>query len=122
MRMRRLVDRHVVDIGFQIGAVIKIVASHQKLIRLALAAMQRHDQARHRLKQLARAICRRQLQFLLIDDAFARGRGRAEQLPSLRCDNYILDRVRPGTGGHIVPGTGNFPIRAGDLRVCIYKS
>ena len=58
MRVGRLVDRHVVDVSRQIGAVIQIVAAHQVLVGLALAAVQVTIQTGHGFQQLAHPVFR----------------------------------------------------------------
>jgi len=105
VRMRRLVDRHAVDRGGEVGAVVQIVSAHDELVGLALAAVERDDQAGYGLEELSRTICRRELQFLVVDDAFAGGRSRADEFPALCGDGHDLDgaciggeRLRTGGG------------------------
>jgi hypothetical protein len=79
VRVRGLVDRHAVNEGREVGAVVEVVAAQQILIRLAFAAMQGDDQPRDGFEHLAGTILRHLLQLLVGDHAFARGRGRTEQ-------------------------------------------
>lgn len=54
MSMGTHVDRHVVDIDRQIGAVIQVVATQEILIGFALAAVLRDDQAGNGLQNFTR--------------------------------------------------------------------
>ena len=56
VRVGGLIDRHIIDTGFKIRAVIQVIASQQELIGFALATVQRHDQAGNGFEQLARPI------------------------------------------------------------------
>ena len=91
--MGRLVDRHAVDIGLEVGAVIEVVPAHQILAGFSLAAVRSHDESRHRLEQLPRPVLRQQLQFLVINHPFARSGGRSEEPETLGRDRYLLQRA-----------------------------
>src|SRR5580658_2660109 len=54
--MGRLIDRHAIDEHGKIGAVVEVVASHQKLVSLPLPAVQGDDETGHRLQQLPRTV------------------------------------------------------------------
>lgn len=95
--MSRLIDRHAVHIGFEVGAVIEVVAAHQVLIGLALTAVQGHDQSGDRLEHLTGTVLRQELQLLVIDHAFARGCSRPEELEPPGRDGDLLQRPRLGT-------------------------
>ena len=58
MRVARLIDRIPVDEGRQIRAVIQVVAPHQILAGLALAAVHGDYQTGNGLDQLAGAVGR----------------------------------------------------------------
>ncbi len=45
VRVGGLIDRHIIDIGFKIRAVIQVIASQQVLVGFAFATVQCHDQA-----------------------------------------------------------------------------
>ena len=47
VRMGWLVDRHLVDAGRQVGAMVQVIAAQQILVRLTFAAVQGHDQPGH---------------------------------------------------------------------------
>ena len=104
MGMGGLVDRHAVDVGFQIRAVIEIVAAQEVLIRLALAAVQGHDQPRHRFQQLTGAVLRSELQLLIIDHPFARGGGGAQQLQATGRDRDFPQCRRTRAGSRRIGG------------------
>ena len=73
--------------------MIQVVAAHQILVRLALAAVQGDDQARYGFEQLARPVQGRQLQFLVRHQPFAGGRSRAEQPQALGGDGDGFERI-----------------------------
>ena len=54
VRVRRHVDRHAVDEGREVGAVVEVEAAQVVLVRLAVAAVLRHDHAGHELEHLGR--------------------------------------------------------------------
>ena len=54
VRVRRHVHRHAGDRGGEVGAVIEIEAAQEVLVRLALAAVLRDDDAGHGLQHFAR--------------------------------------------------------------------
>lgn len=94
MGMRGLVDRHAIDVGSQISAMIEVVAAQQILIGLALTAMRGHDQSGHGLEQLPRTVLRCQLQFLIVDHPFTGRRCRPQQFQPLRSHRDLLYRRR----------------------------
>jgi hypothetical protein len=94
--MRRLIDGHAIHERREIGAMIEVVPAHQVLVGLPFAAVQRHDESRHRLHQLTWSIGRGQLKLLIRHDAFARGIGGAEQTEALGSHR---DLVHLGAGG-----------------------
>ena len=63
VRVGAHVDRHVVDGDRQVGAVVEIVAAQEILVGFALAAVLRHDQARHGFEHFARARDRPRVEF-----------------------------------------------------------
>ncbi len=92
--MRRLVDRHAVHVGLEIGAVIEVIAPQQVLVGLAFPAVQRNDQTGYGFEQLSGPIGRGELQFLIADDAFARRRGGSEELETPGRHHDLLKRGR----------------------------
>jgi hypothetical protein len=72
VRVARQVDRHVIDLGCQIGAVIEIEGAKKVLIGFAFAGVLRHDQSRHVLEHRRRPQQRLARELLLADIA---GRG-----------------------------------------------
>jgi len=67
--MRRHVDRHAVDEGREVRAVIEIEATQEVLVGLAVAAVLRDDHPRHELEDLTGAKGRTALQQLGADHA-----------------------------------------------------
>ena len=55
MRMRELIDRYTVDQCQEIGTVIKIETTQEKLVGFALATMLGRNEARHRFQHFPRA-------------------------------------------------------------------
>ena len=80
MRVCRLVDRHAIDKGTQIGAMVQIIAAQQELIGFAFATVARDLQPGHRFEQLSHSECRVQGKFVINNDAFA-GTARHPQEP-----------------------------------------
>ena len=78
MRVATLVDRHVVDRGAQVGAVVEIEAAQVELVGLAFAAVLADDQPRRRFQQFARAVHGARGQLLLVDRAGVGGIGDAK--------------------------------------------
>ena len=69
MGVAALVDQHAINRGAQIGAVVQVEAAQVKLVRLALATVLAHHQARHRLQHFTRAVHGTRFKLLLGDDA-----------------------------------------------------
>jgi hypothetical protein len=86
----RLVDGHSVDIGFEISAVIQVVAAHQVLVSLALAAMRGDRQAGNGFEKLAGTIRGGELNFLVVDHALAGADRGAEQVLAWGCGDIDL--------------------------------
>ena len=80
VRMGRFIDRHVVDEGREIGAVVEVEAADEILVRFAFAGMNGHHQARHRLQHLPDAIGGPQVDLLLGDRSLAGGCRGSEQI------------------------------------------
>ena len=90
MRMGGLIDRHAVDVGLEIRPVIQVVSPHQVLVRFSLAAMQCHDEPRHRFQQLTRPIGRQHLKLLVGHHTLARGLRRSQEFEALgRHRNFL---------------------------------
>ncbi len=89
MRVGRFINRHVIDEGRQIRAVVQVVPAQQVLVCLTFAAMQGDNQSGHSLQQLPGAVGRCQLQFLVCHDAFACRCGGAEQAEPLCRDSDL---------------------------------
>ena len=76
----RHVDRHAVDRGGEVGAVIEVDAAQVVLVRFALAAVLGDDQAGDAFQQLARSQKRPVLELLRRNGAFGRGVGGTDQV------------------------------------------
>ena len=95
VRVSRFVDGHVIDESREVRAVIQVEPANEKLVRLALAGMHCHDQARHGLQNLSDTVDRSEIQLLLRNRSLA-GRGSfAEEIdPGLHHIN--IDRLIVG--------------------------
>ena len=72
--MRRHVDRHVVDLGRKIGAVVEIEGAEKVLVRLALTGVLRNDESRDVLEYRRRPQ-QRLVRNLFLADIAGRGGG-----------------------------------------------
>ena len=79
VRVRGHVDRHAVERGGEVGAVVEVEAAQVKLVRFPATGMLRDDDAGDGLDDLADALKRTPRELLRADHAFIRGSGRADQ-------------------------------------------
>ena len=93
MPVARKVDRHAVDRGGEIGAVIEIETAQEELVGLPIPAVLRDDQAGHGLEDLARAIERTLLELRGADRPLRGGLGDAHEAVVAAVHD---DRVEPG--------------------------
>jgi hypothetical protein len=100
VRVAALVDRHVVDEGSEVGAVVEVEAAQVELVGLAFAAVLAGDQAGRRFQQFAGAVDGAHLQLFLADAAHVGRIGDAELAGARAFDQHALnDRVvGKGTG------------------------
>ncbi len=80
MSVGRPVDRHAIDEAGEVRAVVEVEATHQVLVGLALARMDRDHQARHGLVELPNAVDRPQDNFLTGYRPLAGGHCLAQQV------------------------------------------
>ena len=97
--MAALVDRHVVDRGAQVGAVIEVETAQIELVSLAFAAMLADDQAGRRLKQFAGPVNGAHLQLLLADAAGVGGIGDTEFAGARTGHQHALQHFVVGLAG-----------------------
>ena len=96
MGVGRAVDRHVVNEIGDIGAVVEVEAARQKLVGLALAAVDGDDQTRHRFQQFADAIGGTQVDFFAGNCTHAGSCCNAEQILARRGYNDLAGWVTCG--------------------------
>ena len=109
VRVRAHVDRHAIDKGRQIGAVIEIDAAQEVLIGFPLSAVDRDHETGHGFQQLGRPKRGELQQFLAQDDSFAGRRGDADQLGTTRRDDDDFGRFVGhgfGDGSCVLGGCG----------------
>ena len=107
MRVAALVDRHVVDGGAQVGAVIEVETAQEKLVGLALATVLGGDQPGRRFEQLARAVHGAHLQLLLIDAAGIGRIGNAQLAGARAVDQHALQYQVVGARGQVAQRQGH---------------
>jgi len=92
VRVRDHVDRHSVDPGREVRAVVEIEAAQEHLIRFAGAAVLRDDHAGHGLEDLAGAHARAGVELGGADDAFRRRHALPDRIvPSTEHDDVVFD-------------------------------
>ena len=94
VRIRRLIDRHAIDVGGEVGPVVEVEAPHQVLIGFALPAMGRNDESRHSFEKLTRTKRRRECKLVIDHDAFAGCRGCSDQAAPHCRDDHFLNLIR----------------------------
>ena len=91
--VRRHIDRHTVDPGSEIRAVVEIEAAQKILVSLAATRVLCRDHAGHGFEQLGHFEHRPHEQIRSSDGALARCIGRPEQLePASENDNFLHRR------------------------------
>jgi len=92
--VRGHVDGNAVDARREIRAVVEVEAAQEVLVRLAVAAVLRDDQARHDLEDFARAQDRPALELDREHDTLAGGARFADQADPGGRDDDLLERRR----------------------------
>ena len=95
MAMGGHVDRHAVDAGSEVGAVVEVEAAQEVLVGLAVARVLGDDQAGHELEHFAGAQGRAALQQLAVDHALRGGVRSADSIVVVAA----LDLDTLGSGG-----------------------
>ena len=111
VRMRRHVDRHAVDPGREVGAVVEVEAAQVVLVGFPVAAVLRHDDAGDELQHLRGPKRRPALDQLRRDRAGARGVGAADRVDVVAVDLHRrqclrLRLLRRGVSGGGERGAG----------------
>ena len=102
--MRRHVDRHAVDARGEVGAVVQVEAAQEVLVRLAVAAVLRHDEPGDGLEDLGGPEDRAVLELGGEHGALARRRDVADQCEAPGVDDHLFQAVdRGNAAGHAGP-------------------